>query len=142
MVEHVETKLLPCPFCGCTDVSNQNDGHEEWFQCDYCHATSGYDPSPEFETEPASFHWNRRATPPREALTAVCEVLLDEYELEQEQIESLVQNIAGECKAIRENRDEAAWERQQEDLMESGGPDDSAYRRSLRLAGRGHLLGD
>lgn len=76
------------------------------------------------------------------ALTDVCEVLLDEYELTREQIAILAQNIPSECEAIMDNRNEAAWERQQEDLMESGGPDDSAYRRSLKLAGRGHLLGD
>lgn len=35
---------------------------------------------------------------------------------------------------------EAAWDSQQERLMESGGPDDSAYRRDMIAAGRGHLL--
>ena len=35
---------------------------------------------------------------------------------------------------------EAAWEAQQQSLMESGGPDDSAYRRDMINAGRGHLL--
>lgn len=75
---------------------------------------------------------------PNEALTAVCEVLLDEYELSLEQIASLVQNIHGECEGILEQR----WERQQAALMESGGPDDSAYRREMKLAGRGHLLGE
>lgn len=40
-----------------------------------------------------------------------------------------------------ENRAEAAWLAQQERLMESGGPDDSAYRRDMQAAGRGHLLG-
>ncbi len=36
---------------------------------------------------------------------------------------------------------EAAWLAQQERLMESGSPDDSAYRRDMINAGRGHLLG-
>lgn len=39
-----------------------------------------------------------------------------------------------------DNRDEAAWVEHQERLMESGGPDDSAYRRDMVAAGRGHLL--
>ena len=43
---------------------------------------------------------------------------------------------------IAEMENEAAWERQQEALMESGGPDDSAYRRDMINAGRGHLLKD
>lgn len=77
---------------------------------------------------------------PNAALTAVCEVLLDEYELTQEQIASLSKCIASECEGIRQNRAEAAYERQQEALMESGGPDDSAYRRDMQNAGRGHLL--
>ena len=40
------------------------------------------------------------------------------------------------------NMDEDAWVRDQERLMESGGPDDSAYRRDMINAGRGHLLKD
>lgn len=39
-----------------------------------------------------------------------------------------------------DNRAEAAWEARQQSLMESGGPDDSAYRRDMINAGRGHLL--
>lgn len=35
---------------------------------------------------------------------------------------------------------EDAYVRQQAALMESGGPDDSAYRADLEAAGRGHLL--
>lgn len=40
-----------------------------------------------------------------------------------------------------DNRAEAAWVARQESLMESGGPDDSTYRRDMINAGRGHLLG-
>lgn len=40
----------------------------------------------------------------------------------------------------REHEAEAAWERHQQSLTESGGADDSAYRRDLINAGRGHLL--
>jgi hypothetical protein len=40
-----------------------------------------------------------------------------------------------------DNCAEAAWVQHQQDLMESGGPDDSAYRRDMIAAGRGHLLG-
>lgn len=39
-----------------------------------------------------------------------------------------------------EARAEAAWERQQQSLMESGGTDDSHYRQQMKDAGRGHLL--
>jgi hypothetical protein len=45
-----------------------------------------------------------------------------------------------ESEELAEARNEAAYERQQESLMESGGPDDSAYRRDVQNAGRGHLL--
>jgi hypothetical protein len=44
------------------------------------------------------------------------------------------------CKLCRDNRDEAAYERQQEKIMEDGGVDDTTYRRDMKLAGRGHLL--
>jgi hypothetical protein len=77
---------------------------------------------------------------PNAALTSICEQLLDEWELTPEQIANLAANIPSECQAIEENRNEAAWERQQESLIESGGPDDGAYRREMIAAGRGHLL--
>lgn len=44
------------------------------------------------------------------------------------------------CLDCRTNDAEAAHERQQQSLMESGGPDDSSYRRDMINAGRGHLL--
>jgi len=40
-----------------------------------------------------------------------------------------------------DKQNEAAYERHQSALMESGGPDDSAYRRDMIAAGRGHLVG-
>ncbi len=40
----------------------------------------------------------------------------------------------------RDNAAEAVWMDRQQSLMESGGPDDSAYRRDMIEAGRGHLL--
>lgn len=40
-----------------------------------------------------------------------------------------------------DNRAEAAYLAHQQSLMESGGRDDSAYRRDMIAAGRGHLLG-
>jgi hypothetical protein len=77
---------------------------------------------------------------PNEALTEVCELLLDDFGLTLKQIANLAGNLHSECEAIKEDRNEAAWERQQQSLMESGGPDDSAYRREMREAGRGHLV--
>lgn len=49
--------------------------------------------------------------------------------------------MAERQKQDADNAAEAAWQAQQERLMESGGPDDSAYRRDMKAAGRGHLLG-
>lgn len=77
---------------------------------------------------------------PNEALTDICIQLLDNYDFTPEQIASLAADIPRECEAIEENRNEAAYERQQESLMENGGPDDSAYRNDMINAGRGHLL--
>jgi hypothetical protein len=77
---------------------------------------------------------------PNEALTAACELLLDDYGLTLKQIANLAGNLHSECEAIEEDRNEAAWERQQQSLMESGGPDDSQFRTDMRNAGRGHLL--
>jgi phosphatidylserine/phosphatidylglycerophosphate/cardiolipin synthase-like enzyme len=39
-----------------------------------------------------------------------------------------------------ENRMEDAYQRQQERLMENGGPDDSQFRKDMHAAGRAHLL--
>ncbi len=77
---------------------------------------------------------------PNEALTGVCKYLLDEWELTPDQIANLALDVAGECEAITDNRAENAWMDRQQSLMESGGPDDSAYRRDMINAGRGHLL--
>jgi hypothetical protein len=59
--------------------------------------------------------------------------------------------VTGDCQTIYEcidavnewhdNRDEAAYLDRQQSLMESGGPDNSAYSRDMIAAGRGHLLG-
>jgi hypothetical protein len=81
-------------------------------------------------------------TYPNSLLTHICEILLWDEDLSFEDIANLAADIPGECAAILEARNEAAWERQQESLMESGGPDDSTYRRDMVNAGRGHLLKD
>lgn len=39
-----------------------------------------------------------------------------------------------------DNQAEAAYLDRQQSLMESGGPDDSTYRRDMIAAGRGHLV--
>lgn len=68
-----------------------------------------------------------------DALTAICRELLDEWELSPEEIKNLAADIPGECEGILENRAEQAWENRSE-------PDDTAYRRQMIEAGRGHLL--
>lgn len=77
---------------------------------------------------------------PNEALTEVCNLLLDDYGLNSEQIANLAKDIPSECTGILDNRAEADWEHRQQHLMESGGTDDSKFRRDMRDAGRGHLL--
>ncbi len=52
----------------------------------------------------------------------------------------LCHDVCMACRKKREVGAEAAYERQQQSLMESGGPDDSSYRRDMIDAGRGHLL--
>lgn len=77
---------------------------------------------------------------PNEALTEVCKLLMDDWELTPERIASLVKDILPECKGIQERRDEAAWEAHQERLMSDGGPHDASHRDNIIAAGRGHLL--
>lgn len=78
---------------------------------------------------------------PNSALSDICRQLLDEWNLTPEQIANLAKDIPGECAAMADNAAEEAWLEQQARLMESGGPDDSAYRRDMIAAGRGHLVG-
>jgi hypothetical protein len=78
---------------------------------------------------------------PNDLLDDICQQI-SEWDLTSEQIANLAKDVPREVGAIMEARNEAAWERQQESLMESGGPDNSAYRRDIINAGRGHLLGD
>lgn len=79
-------------------------------------------------------------TYPNSALEDICRQLLDEWELTPEQIKNLAKDLPRECEGIVQNRAEQAWEDRQQSLMESGGPDDSAYRRRMIDAGRGHLV--
>lgn len=74
------------------------------------------------------------------ALTDVCRLLIEDYELTPQEIANLAKDIPGECQNMADNAAEAAWCAQQERLMESGGPDNSAYRKAMTEAGRFHLL--
>lgn len=85
---------------------------------------------------PLNIHGKPRSWQITEALIEV----LTDFDCSLDEAKNLLQDAAGDYEAELENRAEAAWERQQQSLMESGGPDDSAYRRDLINAGRGHLL--
>lgn len=74
-----------------------------------------------------------RNTYTNRALTAACETLL-EFDLTVDEVDNLAENLGDEYKAMLEAKAEAAWE-------DRSAPDDSAYRRQMRDAGRGHLLG-
>lgn len=80
-------------------------------------------------------------TYPNEALTAACELLMGDFGLTLEQIRNVAADIPGECAAMTDNRAEAAWLDHQQALMETGGTDNSTYRKAVTDAGRGHLLG-
>jgi hypothetical protein len=88
----------------------------------------------QFEMPPAGVPY------PNDLLADICEQI-SEWDLTPEQLANLAKDIPREVGAIMEARNEAAWERQQEYLTESG-PDDSTYRRDMQNAGRGHLLKD
>jgi len=66
---------------------------------------------------------------------ALVDVLKD-FDCSLEEAKGLLQDTVGEF----ENYLEEAYQRQQDELTESGGSDDSSYRRSLIDAGRGHLV--
>lgn len=76
----------------------------------------------------------------RGATIDACKVLMDEWELTPEEIDSVARLIPQRCKAIQEARDEDAWQEHQESLMSSGGPHDHTHRDNIIQAGRGHLL--
>lgn len=79
-------------------------------------------------------------TYPNSAMEDICRQLLDDWSLTPEQIANLATDLPRECAAMADSRAEAAWMDRQQSLMEIGGPDDSAYRRSVIAAGRGHLV--
>ena len=74
-------------------------------------------------------------TYPNEALTDVCKLLMDDYDLTLAEIADLAKDIFHECEMIAENRNEQAWEDYQ-----NRDRDDSSYRTDIINAGRGHLL--
>jgi hypothetical protein len=65
-------------------------------------------------------------------LTEVCELLL-EYDMPVEHVRNLAADLPGEYEHLVEAKAEAAWDDREP-------PDDSAYRRQMIDAGRGHLL--
>ena len=85
---------------------------------------------------PLNIHGKPRSWQITEALIEV----LTDFDCSLDEAKNLLQDAAGDYEAELENCNEDAWERQQQSLMESGGPDDSHYRKSMADAGRGHLL--
>lgn len=75
------------------------------------------------------------------AISDIARQLLDEWGFTPQQIENIAKDLPRECAGLADERAEAAYVQRQQDLMESGGPDNSAYRRDMVAAGRGHLLG-
>lgn len=57
-----------------------------------------------------------------------------------EELAASIEVVISDFLSVAQNRAEEAYERHLESLRDSGGPDDSAYRREMQEAGRGHLL--
>ena len=57
-----------------------------------------------------------------------------------EELATSIEVVISDFLSVAQNRAEEAYERHLEGLRDSGGPDDSAYRREMQEAGRGHLL--
>lgn len=74
-----------------------------------------------------------------EALTDVCNVLLDDYDLTLGEIADLAKDIATECEDMLQNRSEAAYESWYD--PEGAAARKSSYGETLVAAGRGHLVG-
>lgn len=66
--------------------------------------------------------------------------LLREFDCTPDEAARIFTATLSDFKVDCEDRAEAAWEDHQQSLMESGGPDDSHYRQSMKDAGRGHLI--
>lgn len=77
-------------------------------------------------------------TYPNEALTAVCEMLADDFELTAEQVANLAADLAREFEAAADAANEAAWTCMYD--PERIASRDEAYRRNMVEAGRGGLL--
>ena len=73
-------------------------------------------------------------------MRAFADELLHEHAMDLKQIALIAANLPGEAEEMNLLEAERAWERQQDALMESGGPDDTQYRRDMKDAGRGHLV--
>lgn len=61
---------------------------------------------------------------------------LQDRSIPWERVAAIAEMLPGEI----ENRNEAAYDRQQAALMESGGIDDTTYRRQMKEAGRERQL--
>lgn len=81
-------------------------------------------------------------TYPNKAMEAVCEMMLDDWNLTREQAKHLAHDLFREYSGLCDDREEADYMQRQRDLQENGGDGGyDAYRRDMIAAGRGHLLG-
>lgn len=74
-----------------------------------------------------------------EALTDVCNMLLDDYDLTLGEIADLAKDIATECEDMLQARSEAAYELWYD--PERAASRRASYEETLVAAGRGHLIG-
>lgn len=56
--------LLPCPFCGGTEIHIDDNGYEEWLQCVGCNAAGPYTEDDAEAGVSLKEAWNRRSVPP------------------------------------------------------------------------------
>lgn len=52
--------LLPCPFCGCTKIREDDNGESGWLVCDDCGATGPYSPDDMAANLSIEQAWNKR----------------------------------------------------------------------------------
>ena len=49
-----------CPFCACTMIKYNDDGENEWLECDYCGATGPYSPDDAAANLTIEQAWDKR----------------------------------------------------------------------------------
>jgi Lar family restriction alleviation protein len=97
--------LLPCPFCGSSDVTTGDNGTTSWANCLDCFATIERQTG---KAEKAAAQWNRRAAPDVERLVEALTSFVTGIDVRR--LDRLAPDLAATYRTARDAAEEAGFD--------------------------------